>query len=80
MVINPIWVKKSLTALVLMFDRVGLQTNLGKTKAMVCTPGFIWVHKVESLYKRWEMGDVAKFMERDQTRVSYEICGAMIAA
>ena len=38
---NPIWVHTSLTEMVKMFDRVGLQKNLSKTKAMVCTPGFI---------------------------------------
>ena len=31
--------------------------NLGKTKAMVCTPGFIWVQQGEAEYKRQVIGD-----------------------
>ena len=40
---NPIliWVQKALTMVVRIFERVGLQKNLGKTKVMVCTPGLI---------------------------------------
>ena len=38
---NPIWVQTTLTSVVRMFERVGLLKNLGKTKAIVCTPGFI---------------------------------------
>ena len=38
---NPIWVQTTLTAVVRMLDRMGLIKNLGKTKAIVCTPGFI---------------------------------------
>ena len=38
---NPLWVKTTLKAMVRVFERVGLQTNMGKTKAMVYTPGFI---------------------------------------
>ena len=40
--INPIWVQNTLTLLVHRFERVRMQTNLGKTKVIVCTPGFIW--------------------------------------
>ena len=39
---NPIWVQKNLTSVVRIFDRLILQTNLGKTKAMVFTLVFIW--------------------------------------
>ena len=38
---NLIWVQRTLSAMVKMLKRVGLQTKLGKTKAMVFTPGFI---------------------------------------
>ena len=37
------WVQDALTMTVAMFLRMGLETNLEKTKAMVCTPGLIWV-------------------------------------
>ena len=39
---DPIWMQTSLTTMVRIFDRVGLQKKLDKTKAMICTPGFIW--------------------------------------
>ena len=44
---NPIWVQKILMEVVCMFKSVGLQTNLGKKKVMVRTPGFIWRKKGE---------------------------------
>ena len=37
-----IWVQEALTTTVRIFERVGLQKELDKTKAMICTPGFIW--------------------------------------
>ena len=46
----PIWVQTALTTILRMFERVGLQTNLNKTKAMVCTPGFIWVQQGAESY------------------------------
>ena len=36
------WVQDALTVKVAMFRRMGLETNLEKTKSVVCTPGFIW--------------------------------------
>ena len=38
---NPIWVQGALTTLVWTFEGMGLYTNLGKTKYMICTPVFI---------------------------------------
>ena len=35
---NPIWIQTTLTTVVRIFEIVGLQKNLCKTKAMVCTP------------------------------------------
>ena len=48
---NQIWIQKSLTAMVRMFERVDLQTNLSKTKTMVCRPGFGWGQQVIDAYK-----------------------------
>ena len=39
---NPIWVQTMRTEVVRIFEIVLLQTNLVKTKTMVCNPGFIW--------------------------------------
>ena len=38
---NSVWVQKTLTTVLHMFQRVGLNNNLVKTKLIVCTPGFI---------------------------------------
>ena len=38
---DPIWVQTELTTMVRNFERVGLQTNLNKTKAMIFIPGFV---------------------------------------
>ena len=37
----PIWVQTELTTMVRNFERIGLQTNLYKTKDMICTSGLI---------------------------------------
>ena len=66
---NPIWVQTKLTAVVRMFDRVELIQNLGKTKAMVCTPGFIWGQQRTFFYKRRAMGEGDTFWDRKKTRV-----------
>ena len=39
---KSIWVHTILIYTERMFERVVLKTNTGKTKSMVCTPGFIW--------------------------------------
>ena len=36
--LDPAWLQSAFTALVGLFDRVGLQTNVGKTVIMVCHP------------------------------------------
>ena len=40
---DKIWVQDALTVTVPMFRRLGLETNLEKTKTLVFTPGYIWV-------------------------------------
>ena len=35
---DPAWLQGAFTALVGLFDRVGLRTNVGKTVSMVCHP------------------------------------------
>ena len=50
------WVQDALAMQVDMFLRMGLETNLDKTKAMVCNPGFIWRKWGELAYNRRETG------------------------
>ena len=38
---DTIWVQTVLITMVIMFKRLGLQTNLNKTNDMICTMGFI---------------------------------------
>ena len=38
---DHIWVQNTLPVTVTMFQRVGLDTNLDKKKALVCTPDYI---------------------------------------
>ena len=49
---NPIWVQMAVMAVVRMFESLGLQTNLSKTKAMVCTSGIIWGKHGLAAYKQ----------------------------
>ena len=53
---DHIWVQDSLTVSVAMFRRMGLETNLDKTKAIVCTPGYIWVNFSGAAYKHRATG------------------------
>ena len=66
--------------MVRMFDRVGLQTNLGKTKAMICMPGFIWGQHGVEVYNRRDTGEGPDFQEGKSTRVSCDDCGGTMYA
>ena len=63
-----------------MFRRMGLEDNLEKTKAMVCTPRFIWGKLEETAYKRRDTGEGATFREWKNTRVGCTMCGVMVAS
>ena len=58
----------------------GAGDELRKTKAMVCTPGFIWGKWGELAYKRRAMREVATFRDRKKIRVSCTVCGATVAS
>ena len=62
-------------AVVRMFKIVGLKTNTGKKKATVCTPGFIWGHQGEAVYKMRAAGEGSTFRDRKITMVICEECG-----
>ena len=70
----------ALTTMVRMFERVGLQTNLNKTKGVICTPGFIWGQQGAEAYKRKATGEGPTFRESNRTRVRCEECGDTMAA
>ena len=49
---NPIWLQKTLMVMVKTFEILGLKTNLGETKEIMCTTVFIWGKLVVAVYKR----------------------------
>ena len=63
-----------------MFCRMGIDANLEKTKAMVCTHGLIREKWGETAYKRQVMGEGAIFRERKKMQVSCTKCGVMVSA
>ena len=63
-----------------MFRRMGLQTNPGKTKSMVCTLGLIWGKQGAAEYNWKARSEGDTFIERKITRVSCEESGEMMVA
>ena len=59
---------------------MGLETNLYKTKAMVCTPGFIWGKVGGVAYKRGATGEVETSIEQKKARVRCAICDVIVVA
>jgi hypothetical protein len=74
------WLQRALTCLVDLFERVGLQTNISKTKAMTCIPGSIRGKLSTLAYKRWMDGAGLTSRERQRQRVSCPTCGQGLAA
>ena len=72
---DHMWVQDEMSVTVAMFHIMGLETNLDNTKAMVCTPGFIWGEWGEKAYKRRATGEGETFLERKRLRVSCTKCG-----
>ena len=66
--------------MVRIFRRVGLRKNLSKTKAMICTPVFIWGKQVFEAYKWRDTGEVSTFLKINRTRVSCKDCGGTMDA
>ena len=52
---NSIWLQTTLTAGVTIFKRMVLLINLGDTKSMMFTLGFIWGQQGAAAYKRRAM-------------------------
>ena len=65
----------TLIEVISIFQRLGLLTNIVKTKTMVCTPGFVWGQQGAALYKRRATGEGDMFREQKKTKVRCEECG-----
>ena len=78
---DPAWLQGAFSALVAIFNRVGLRTNVGKTVSMACHPcqaGF--GNLTTAGYSRRLTGVGKTFMERQRERVACRECGTEIAA
>ena len=76
---DHIWVQYAVALTVAIFRRVGIKTNLEKTKSMVFTPSFIWGNWSKEAYKFRATGEGATFRERQRTRVSCAECRVTMA-
>ena len=72
---DPEWLQGAFSALVAIFDRVGLQTNADKTVSMACHP--CWAgsgNRTAEGYRRRKTVDGNAFQERHRERVA---CGSV---
>ena len=78
---DPAWLKGAFSALVAIFDRVGLRTNVHKTVSMACHPCRAGSGKrTMAGYSRRLTGVGKTFKERQRERVACRECGTEIAA
>ena len=73
---DPAWLQEAFNALVSIFYRVGLLTNVKKTFSMVCHS--CWAgggNQTEEAYSQRVTGMEKSYAERQQERVACEECG-----
>ena len=77
---DPAWLQGAFTALVGLFDRVGLLTNVGKTVSMVCHPSQAGAgNRTEEAYGRRLTGVGRSYAKRHRERVACGECGEVLA-
>ena len=73
---DPAWFQGAFTALVDIFDRVGLMKNVGKTVSMVCHPCQVGGgNRTEEAYSSMIMGKGRSYAERHRELVECVECG-----
>ena len=79
--LDPAWLQGAFSALVAIFNRIGLLTNVGKTVSMACHPCRAGAgNRTEAGYS-WRLMEVEKmYAERQRERVACGECGTVIAA
>ena len=78
---DPEWLQGAFSALVAIFDRVGLQTIVYKTVSMACHPCRAGTGNwTTEGYKQRITGDRSSFRERQRERVAFGECVAELAA
>ena len=74
------WLQDAFTALVGLFDRVGLRTNFGKTVSMVCHHCQAKAgNRTQEAYGRRVTGEGRSYTERQRERVECAECGEQLA-
>ena len=73
------WLQGAFNALVGLFDRVGLQTNVGKTVSMVCHPCQVAGNITQTAYRRRLTGEERSYRDGQWDRVECEECGEQLA-
>ena len=63
---DPLWLQGAFNTLVGLFDRVGLQTNVGKIVGMVCHPCQAAKNHSEAAYRRRMTGEVPIYREQQK--------------
>ena len=76
---DPAWLQGAFNALLGLFDRLGLQTNFGKTVRMVCHPCQAAVNINQAEYGRRLTGERILYREQHQDWVECEECGEHLA-
>ena len=77
---DPAWIQGPFTALVAIFDRVGLTTNVGKTVSMVCHLCQAGAgNRTDEAYGRRITGEGRSYGERQRERVACGECGYFVA-
>ena len=77
--LDPAWLQGAFKALVAIFDRVGLLTNVRKTVSMVCHPCRAGAgNRTKAAYSRRLTGLGKSYAERQREIVAYEECGEEI--
>ena len=70
---DQVWLQEALDVLIELSDRVGLHTNIYKTKAMVCVPGKFWTRLSTLVYNRTRVD--LNMAKDDSCRVECDRCG-----
>ena len=79
--LDPAWLQGDFGALVAIFDRVGLRTNVRKTVSMACHPCRAGAgNRTEAGYSRRLTGVGKTYAERQRERVACGECGTVIVA
>ena len=76
---DPRWLQWAFNALVGLFERVGLCTNVGKTVSMTCRPYPAAGNQSEVAYGRKMTGEGPTYCERQKERVECGECGKGMA-